>query len=126
VDKIFKFIFVLMDMDFDPSTTEADPSEEEMIERGINSADDLREFWEEYHLDYEDWLEGKGKSRFDWEGITVIRIEHYDMDSAAIYGRSEAFHQGLSNLDTINVILSDEAEGVYVPRHCLARVRREA
>ena len=114
MDKIFKFLYILMDIDADPS------------EEGINSPDDLQEFYEEYHPDYEMWLEGKDPPRFDWEGITVIPIEHYDMDSAAIYGRSEAFHLGLSSLDTISVILSDEAEGVYVPRHPLARVRREA
>ena len=114
MDKIFKFLFILMDIDNDPS------------EEGINSPDDLRGFWEEYHPDYEEWSDGKGKSRFDWEGITVIPIEHYDFDSAAISGRSEAFHLGLSNHDTISVILSDEEEDVYVPRHPLARVRREA
>ena len=106
MDKIFKFLFILMDIDNDPS------------EEGINSPDDLREFWEEYHPDNEPHLV--------WEGITVIPIEHYDFDSAAIYGRSEAFYRGLSNHDTISVILSDEEEGVYVPRHPLARVRREA
>jgi len=112
-DKVFKFIFLLMDIDTDPS------------EEGINKPDELEEFWKRYQDDFDLWLEGKGRSRFDWEGITVIPIEHYDFDSAAIYGRSEAFHLGLSNLNTISVILSDEAEGVYVPRHPLARVRRE-
>ena len=122
MDKIFKFIFVLMNMNSDP--TSADPSEEEMIERGINSADDLREFWEEYHLDYEDWLEGKGKSRFDWEGFGIFQIEHHDLQSAHIYGMAEAFREGPSNQDTISVLIIDEAEDVYVPADCLARVRK--
>ena len=115
-DKVFKFIFLLMDIDTDPS------------EEGINKPSELEEFWKRYQDDFDLWLGGNDKTppRFDWEGITVIPIEHYDMDSAAIYGRSEAFHQGLSNLDTISVIMSDEAEDVYVPRHPLARVRREA
>jgi hypothetical protein len=120
MDKIFKFLYILMDIDTDPS------------EEGINKPSELEEFWKRYQDDFDLWLAigtittMNGKARFDWEGITVIPIEHYDMDSAAIYGRSEAFQQGLSNLNTISVILSDEAEGVYVPRHPLARVRREA
>jgi hypothetical protein len=113
-DKVFKFIFLLMDIDTDPS------------EEGINKPDELEEFWKRWGGDFDLWLGGNDKARFDWEGITVIPIEHYDMDSAAIYGRSEAFYRGLSNNDTISVIMSDEAEGVYVPRHPLARVRREA
>ena len=117
MDEIFKFLFILMDINTDPS------------EEGINKPDELEEFWKRYQDDFDLWLGGNDKARFDWEGITVIPIEHYDMDSAAIYGRSEAFHLGLSDHDTISVILSDEEEDVYVPRHphpALARVRREA
>jgi len=97
---------------------------------GINKPSELEEFWKKHQDDLDLWLGDKDfgtrLSRFDWEGITVIPIEHYDMDSAAIYGRSEAFHLGLSNHDTISVIMSDEAADVYVPRDCLSRVRREA
>jgi len=124
-DKVFKFLFLLMDIHTDVSLTEVDPSiEEEHL--GINKPSELEEFWKKHNADLDLWLGGNDKARFDWEGITVIPIEHYDMDSAAIYGRSEAFHLGLSNHDTISVIMSDEKEEVYVPRHPLARVRREA
>jgi len=92
-----KFLFILMDLDFDPS------------EEGIMQPSELAEFWRTNRDDFELWRVADSGARFNWEGITIIPVTHCDdADDAALYGRSEAFHLGHSALDTISVLIKGQ------------------
>jgi hypothetical protein len=99
---IFKFLFVVMDDNWDPS------------EEGIGNFYELETFFKENRADYDKYLEGE-KSRFDWDGFHIFRIEETNTQSAYIYGEHLAFRAGLSTLDTTSVIIIDEEDGASVP-----------